>query len=138
MDGKVTIEEHFALPETLGPGSSELHRRLQDFHGERIELMDRCGVAFAILSLNGPAVQAETQTAEAIDMARRANDLLAEEIGKSPGRLGGFAALPMQDPEAAICELERAVGELGLLGANVNGFSETVGPTTHLYYDRPE
>ncbi|MBT3400563.1 MAG: amidohydrolase, partial [Rhodospirillaceae bacterium] len=62
----------------------------------------------------------------------------AEEIGKSPGRLGGFAALPMQDPEAAICELERAVGELGLLGANVNGFSETVGPTTHLYYDRPE
>jgi len=46
--------------------------------------------------------------------------------------------LPMQDPEAAIRELERAVGELGLLGANVNGFSETVGPKTHLYYDQPE
>jgi len=138
MDGKVTIEEHFALPETLGPGSPELHRRLADFHGERIELMDRCGVAFAILSLNGPAVQAETETARAIDMARRANDLLAGEIGKRPDRLGGFAALPMQDPEAAIRELERAVGELGLLGANVNGFSETVGPKTHLYYDQPE
>ena len=138
MDGKVTIEEHFALPETLGPGSSKLHRRLQDFHGERIDLMDRCGVAFAILSLNGPAVQAETETAKAIDMARRANDLLANEIGKRADRLGGFAALPMQDPEAAIRELERAVVDLGLLGANVNGFSETVGSTTHLYYDRPE
>ena len=138
MDGKVTIEEHFALPETLGPGSSELHRRLEDFHGERIELMDRYGVAFAILSLNGPAVQAQTETAKAIDMAQRANDLLAREIGKRPDRLGGFAALPMQDPEAAIRELERAVVELGLLGANVNGFSETVGSTTHLYYDQPE
>lgn len=138
MDGKVTIEEHFALPETLGPGTPELHRRLQDFHGERIELMDRCGVAFAILSLNGPAVQAETETAKAIDMARRANDLLAAEIGRRPDRLGGFAALPMQDPEAAIRELERAVGELGLLGANVNGFSETSGTKTHLYYDQPE
>ena len=106
MDGKVTIEEHFALPETLGPGTSELHRRLEDFHGERIELMDRYGVAFAILSLNGPAVQAQTETAKAIGMAQRANDLLAREIGKRPGRLGGFAALPMQDPEAAIRELE--------------------------------
>ena len=138
MDGKITIEEHFALPETLGPGSPELHRRLKDFHGERIELMDRCGVAFAILSLNGPAVQAETETARAIGMAQRANDLLAEEIGKRPDRLGGFAALPMQDPEAAIRELKRAVNELGLLGANVNGFSETTQSEGHLYYDLPE
>lgn len=137
MDGKITIEEHFALPETLGPGSPELHRRLQDFHGERIELMDRCGIAFAILSLNGPAVQAETDLGAAVDMARRSNDLLATEIAKSPGRLGGFAALPMQDPEAAIAELNRAVTELGLLGANVNGFSETTCPDTHLYYDLP-
>ncbi|MBN42661.1 MAG: amidohydrolase [Alphaproteobacteria bacterium] len=138
MDGKVTIEEHFALPDTLGPGSSELHRRLQDFDGERIELMDKCGIAFAILSLNGPSVQAQTKTAEAIDMAQRANDLLAEEITKRPERLGGFAALPMQEPDAAIRELERAVGELGLLGANVNGFSETNGANSPLYYDQPE
>jgi 2,3-dihydroxybenzoate decarboxylase len=37
-----------------------------------------------------------------------------------PARFRGFAALPMQDPEAAAAELDRCVRELGFCGALVN------------------
>ena len=60
-------------------------------------------------------------------MAQRANDVLANEVAKRPDRLAGFAALPMQDPEAAGNELNRCIKELGFIGANVNGFSQRGG-----------
>ena len=49
-----------------------------------------------------------------------------------PGRLGGFATLATQDPDAAAVELERAVTELGLLGALINGHCQG------RYLDDPE
>jgi aminocarboxymuconate-semialdehyde decarboxylase len=44
---------------------------------------------------------------------------MAELVRTYPGRLGGLAALPMQDPSAARDELHRAVEELGLWGAAI-------------------
>ncbi|MDX3638478.1 amidohydrolase family protein [Streptomyces sp. MB09-02B] len=38
-------------------------------------------------------------------------------IAAHPTRFAGFAALPLQDPEAAVAELRRAVEEWGLKGA---------------------
>ena len=100
--------------------------------------MDRHGVAFGILSLNSPAVQAIADTAVAVTTAREANDRLADAIGRHPDRFGGFAALPMQDPDAAAAELGRAVTELGLCGALVNGFSDVDRGPGVAYYDAPE
>ena len=140
----IALEEHFALADTLGDsqqyavsgGWSDLRARLLDVGGLRLAEMDRCGIGFAILSLNAPAIQAITDTTQAIDTARRANDILATAIAAHPDRFGGFAALPMQDPTAAAAELRRAVTELGFAGALVNGFSEREGAV--LYYDAPE
>ncbi len=86
--------------------------------------MDRHGIEMTLLSLNAPGVQAIPDTAEAIDVARIANDELAESLAKRPDRFRGFAALPMQDPEAAASELTHAVRELGFVGALVNGYTE--------------
>jgi len=145
MQGKITLEEHFALAETFtntmrfSNGLAEdLRRRLMDLQGDRLKEMDRFGIEFAIQSLNSPAVQAVPDVAEAIEMARRANDMLADEVAKRPDRLAGFAALPMQDPEAAIEELTRCIRELAFVGANVNGFSQKGNSNTHIYYDIPE
>lgn len=138
MQGKVTLEEHFALDETIGLGTAELHRRLKDFHGDRLAEMDRFGIEFMILSLNAPAVQGLLDLDAAIDMSRRANDLLAEEITKQPKRFAGFAALPMQDPDAAIEELTRCVRELGFVGVNVNSFTQKDKPENHVFFDIPE
>ena len=63
----------------------------------------------------------------AIDVARRANDFLAEQVAKHADRFQGFAALPLQDPDAAAEELTRSVKELGFKGAMVNGFSQLTG-----------
>ncbi len=44
---------------------------------------------------------------------------MAAAISDHNKRLGGFASLPMQDPEAASKELERCVKDLGFLGAYI-------------------
>jgi 2,3-dihydroxybenzoate decarboxylase len=91
-----------------------------------------------ILSLNAPAVQAIHDVRRAVAVAREANDALAAHVRRRPDRFAAFAALAMQDPEAAAAELTRCVKELGFVGALVNGFSQAGTPDTALYYDLPQ
>src|SRR5947209_7750330 len=51
------------------------------------------------------------------DCIRAYNDWIAEFCSAAPDRLFGVAAVPLQDPERAVHELERAVEELALCGA---------------------
>ena len=145
MQGKIALEEHFAIEATLGDSQvfgqhvwPELRHRLLDIQDKRLRMMDAGGVGMMILSLNAPAVQAITDTKRAIAVARQANDVLAAEVRKRPDRFAGFAALPMQDPEAAATEFTRCVKELGFKGALVNGFSQNEQPDAALYYDLPQ
>jgi 2,3-dihydroxybenzoate decarboxylase len=145
MTGKIALEEHFALPITItdstayaaGRSWSQLEQKLLDLDDLRLSEMDTHGIAYAILSLNSPAVQAIPDRARAIETARRANDVLAESVAKRPDRFGAFAALPLQDPDEAAMELTRSVRELGFKGALVNGFSQVGNAETVAYYDDP-
>jgi len=83
----------------------------------RIERMDRDGIDFQVVSPSPLTYFHHIETDEAIAFCRRHNDACAELVKNYPLRLGGLAALPMQDPAAACEELERAVTELGLWGA---------------------
>ena len=74
---------------------------LLDIEQQRLERMEEGGTSYSILSLNSPGIQALHDPKNAIDVARRANDTLAESVSRHPSKLGGFAALPMQDPDAA-------------------------------------
>src|SRR3954452_255638 len=128
MQGKIALEEHFAIEATLADSQlfgahvwEELGPRLTDFQDKRLRLMDASGVEIMIASLNAPAVQAISDVQRAIAVARQANDHLAAEIARRPDRFAGFAALPMQDPAAAAQELTRCVNELSFVGALVNG-----------------
>lgn len=146
MQGKIALEEHFAVEDTVEDSHGylpeetwpELKSRLTDFHDKRLALMDQHGIGMMILSLNAPAVQAIHDVKRAIDVAKRANDYIANECAKRPDRFASFAALPMQDPEAAARELERSVKELNLVGALVNGFSQVNSPENVVYYDLPQ
>lgn len=142
MQGKVTLEDHFATEATVdysrrfGPHVwQELRYRLLDLQERRLHQMDQGGVEIMILSLNAPGVQAISEVARGVEVARQANDTLASEIAKRPDRFAGFAALPMQDPEAAMRELERCIGDLGFKGALVNGY--TVIDDKPVHYDTP-
>ena len=146
MQGKIALEEHFSLPETAenprgtyAPHTwAELKERLLDVQGERLRQMDEHGIEVMVLSLNAPAVQVVLDPAKAAALARRANDQLAAAVHKRPGRFQALAALPMQDPELAIEELQRCVRELGFRGALVNGFSQVGEPDNAVYYDLPQ
>ncbi len=144
MQGKVAIEEHFAIDETNGVQNrvanaywANLSAQLLDFETKRLKEMDACGVELAIVSLNAPAVQSIPDPARAVEVARRANDALAEQVRKRPDRFQGFAALPMQDPQAAARELQRCVRDFGFRGALVNGYSNASEAGKALYYDAP-
>lgn len=82
----------------------------------RIEEMDRLGIDLAVLSPNPLTFLAHLEARPAGDFARGHNDAMARLVGSAPGRLAGFAQLPVQAPEDAAGELRRAVLELGLLG----------------------
>ncbi len=145
MQGKIALEEHFAVEETLADSKGffpdtvwgELRARLIDIQDRRLREMDANGVELMILSLNAPTVQAVADPTAARDLARRTNDYLAAEIAKRPDRFRGFAALPLQDPGHAAEELRRCVRELGFVGALVNGFSQVGDADTTTYYDEP-
>jgi len=115
-----------------------LHPRLLDVQEMRLREMDKHGIEMMILSLNAPAIQAIHDANRAIEVAREANDVCAEHMRKRPDRFQSFAALPMQDPQAAAAELTRCVKELGFVGALVNGFSQVGAPDNVVYYDLPQ
>jgi gamma-resorcylate decarboxylase len=141
--GKIALEEHFAIPETLGAsfaaaGPPEIQKQIEEIGSMRIAEMDRGGVEVCILSLTSPGIQGIPKIADAISVARKANDHLAEQIAKNPKRLKGFAALPLQDPQAAAQELTRCVKELGFCGTMVNGFSQVGEEDSSVFYDLPQ
>ncbi len=99
MQGKVALEEHFAIPETLQDSAGfapeadwpELKGRLLDVQERRLREMDAHGIEMMLLSLNAPAVQAIPNLEKANDIARRSNDFMAEQIVRQPKRFAGLA-----------------------------------------------
>jgi predicted TIM-barrel fold metal-dependent hydrolase len=146
MQGKIALEEHFAIPETLQDSRGyfpdrvweEVKSRVMDIQDRRLREMDAQGIETMLLSLNAPAAQAIFDTAHASEIARKSNDYLAQQVAKRPDRFQGLAALAMQDPDGAARELERCVKELGFRGALVNGFSQIGNADTSVYYDLPQ
>ncbi|WP_326837248.1 amidohydrolase family protein [Amycolatopsis rhabdoformis] len=146
MVRKIALEEHFGTSDPDLVEQSREHftertwpphrRRLLDIQDERLRLMDEAGIELVVLSLLAPGIQALPDRAQAVDWARRTNDVAAEHVRLRPDRFAAFAALALQDPEEAIVELRRAVTELGFKGALVNGFSEVDGDRT-AYLDEP-
>src|SRR5712691_5109189 len=90
----------------------------------RLADMDRAGVDRQVLSL-GPPMLYRAEPALGRRLARIWNDEIARVVRAHPDRFTGLAALPLQDVDAALAELERAVGDLGLagvaIGSNVHG-----------------
>ena len=83
----------------------------------RLALMDQLGLDHQILSPNPLTYFTALPVADAVRFCRAQNDLTAATVATHPLRFSGFAQLPVQDVDAAISELERAVNSLGLIGS---------------------
>src|ERR1700759_358239 len=140
----ITVEEHFEHPEVskrvleLGgiPGGLP-PEALAEFGsvfnadrdaatrlgGSRLEHMDAGGVDVQVVS-HGNGSPSSLAAPESVDLCRRVNDDLAQQISEHPDRFRGFATLPLYDPDAASEELGRCVGDPGFVGALIAGTFE--------------
>ena len=90
----------------------------------REEVLERHGVDVQLLTFTTPGVHVEPP-GRAVAFARMVNDALAAAVARPAGRFAALATLPLNDPEASVAELDRAMRDLRLPGAmlfsNVNG-----------------
>ena len=81
--------------------------------------MDRLGIDHQLLSPNPLTYFYAQPAAAATAFCRAHNDAMARTVRAHPDRFSGLAQLPMQDVDAAVSELRRAIGDLGLRGAYI-------------------
>lgn len=111
--------------------ASELLQRLLDVEQRRLPEMDAHGVDVQVLGLTAPGVQM-FDADHGVELARVANDALADVVRRHPGRFAALASFAPQDPQRAVKEMERAVRELKFNGFIVNSH------TNNEYLDLPK
>ena len=87
---------------------------------ERIKDMDAQRVDVQVVSIHTPFFGYQLDAAQGRALAREVNDEIAEMPQQWPKRFAGLATLPVHYVKEAIDELERAVGVLGLKGAELD------------------
>jgi predicted TIM-barrel fold metal-dependent hydrolase len=92
----------------------------------RFRMMDLFGDYRQVFSLAAPPIEALGGPDTSPELARIANDSMAETVAKHLDRFPSFiASLPMNNVEASLAEIDRAIDELGATGiqifTNVNG-----------------
>jgi aminocarboxymuconate-semialdehyde decarboxylase len=116
----------------VAPGFKDIGKRMRGIPmlvdlDERFRVMDRFGSEYQqILSIATPPIEVYAPPSEAVDLAHRANDGMADLVSRHPDRFPGFvASLPLGDPDAAMIELHRAMKDLRACGvqlfSNING-----------------
>jgi aminocarboxymuconate-semialdehyde decarboxylase len=92
-------------------------KRIHDMARESVDMQVLSPIPVTF-SYWAPAEQAEM-------LARIQNDFIADTVKQYPDQFIGLGTVPLQDPEAAIREMDRCIHELGLngieIGTNVNG-----------------
>ena len=78
--------------------------------------MDIDGIDIQVIFPSHLSLCAERETDLATDIARAYNDWLAEFCAADPRRLKGVAMVALQDVDAALKEVRRAVEQLGFVG----------------------
>lgn len=84
----------------------------------RLRQMDSLGIDTSVLSLTPTLFFYWLDAPGARDFSRLANDSIAAFAARSD-RLHGVATVPMQQPDAAVAELHRAIEKLGLRGVQI-------------------
>jgi predicted TIM-barrel fold metal-dependent hydrolase len=115
----------------VAPDGKDMHKRVRNVPSivdldERFRIMDRFDDYVQVICLGAPPIEVFGPPSISREMAKLANDGMAELVRKHRDRFSGFiASLPMNDPEGLLAEAERAIKELGAVGVQV--FTNVLG-----------
>ena len=143
---------YFERMMTVAPDYKDIGKRMRNVPmlidlEVRFRVMDGFEEYQQVLSIATPPIEAYAPPKDAIDLARAANDGMADLVARHPDRFPAFvASLPLNDPDAAATEARRAIETLGARGiqmfSNVNGQPLDTPPLLALFelmagYDLP-
>jgi predicted TIM-barrel fold metal-dependent hydrolase len=115
----------------VAPNGKDMHKRVRNIPcivdlDERFRIMDMFDEYAQIICLGSPPIEVFSPPPISTDMAKLANDGMAELVQKYPERFPGFiASLPMNDPKGLLAEANRAIKDLGAVGVQV--FTNVLG-----------
>ena len=115
----------------VAPNGRDMHKRVRAIPSivdldARFRIMDLFGDYAQVICLGPPPIEVFGPPPLSTDLARLANDGMAELVAKHPDRFPAFiASLPMNDPAGLLDEAERAVRKLGAVGVQV--FTNVLG-----------
>jgi predicted TIM-barrel fold metal-dependent hydrolase len=116
---------------SVAPTGKDMHKRVRNIPAivdleERFRIMDMFDEYVQVICLGSPPIEVYGPPPVSTDMAKLANDGMAELVRKYPSRFPGFiASLPMNDPEGLLNEAKRAIKDLRAVGVQI--FSNVLG-----------
>jgi predicted TIM-barrel fold metal-dependent hydrolase len=109
---KVNKSEAFSKMHNIIPTLSDLDYRFR--------IMDGYDDLRQVLTLSAPPVEVFADPKQSVELSKLANDEMAELVVKYPDRFAAaVACLPMNDMNAALNEVDRAVKDLHLKGIQI-------------------
>jgi predicted TIM-barrel fold metal-dependent hydrolase len=115
----------------LMPNGADMHKRVRNVPSimdldVRFKMMDQFDDYAQVICIAMPQIEIFGPPPISTNLAKIANDGMAELVQKYPKRFPGFiASLPMNDPKGLLDEARRAIKDLGAVGVqiftNVNG-----------------
>ena len=125
-------EKYYARMLEVAPNGKDMHKRVREIPcivdlDERFRIMDKFGPDYAqVICLPSPPIEVFGPPKVTNELARLANDGMAELVERFPERFPAFiASLPMNDPKGLLREAKRAIRELGAVGVQV--FTNVLG-----------
>ncbi len=137
----VLPKKYFDRVNQMTSNLGDLDRRMRNIPilvdmDARLKMMDEIGDYVQVLSLAAPPLEALAGPDLSPDLARVANDSMAEIVERHRDRFPGFvASLPLNNPDAAGAEIDRAIRDLKAVG--VQFFSNVQGKPLDLPEFKP-
>ncbi|HEU4369452.1 MAG TPA: amidohydrolase family protein [Methylomirabilota bacterium] len=116
---------YFARAVQVQPRGMAMHKRMAGIPvlvdvELRLRIMDRYEGYVQVLTLANPPIETVAGPDGSPELARLANDGMAEIVARHPDRFPAFvASLPMNNPDAAVAEIDRALDQLGATGVQI-------------------
>jgi predicted TIM-barrel fold metal-dependent hydrolase len=124
-------KSYFDKMVNLIPSGKDINKRVRNIPSivdldVRFKIMDAFDDYVQIICIPNPPIEIMGSPSVSTDMAKLANDGMAELVRKYPDRFPAFiASLPMNDPENLLAEAKRAIKDLGAVGVQV--FTNVLG-----------